>query len=87
MLGVWVPSRVSGDAAVASAYDAIRLFRRDWTAQRDRGGVMFSGVLVVDIVRRLKQLVYGRNFCATSLLFAKYACFPWFLSCDPVPFC
>ena len=39
------------------------------------------------VLRLLKRLGYGRDSCTTSFPFAKYACFPWFLSCDKVSLC
>ena len=37
------------------------------------------------VLRLLKRL--GRDSCTTIFPFAKYACFPWFLSCDKVSLC
>lgn len=59
---------------------------RDWTAWGERGGACLVGFWSW-VLRLLKRLGCGRDSCTTSFPFAKYACFPWFLSCDKVSLC
>ena len=55
------------------------MFRLDWTAwgERQEGGGRAGG----------EACLVGFWSCTTSFLFAKYACFPWFLSCEKVSLC